>query len=471
MPGAPPAAVPPPAPAPEGALITPNNEAQTQAIDTQIAAFVGQPLPAYTPDADAATLRQQLPAFQQLNTQGEAILAQGRVAERDVTALAERVAEIQQIIVTISTRIATLEGAPAAAPPPNPVVEQLAAAGDAAGAQQVQTLRTELLNQLLTLGAERLLGPQTQPQQPGMALQPLPPPTTTPPPQFGVVVGTQGDRTVFLQGDEYQVRRTQTEELDRLLYGANDVQVEDLGNGYTRTTIFRPDGSQVQTVTDGVGQVIERIRFEADGTQIVLVENTGIVQQLPPNTPPVDFTQTLPVLQVAIPQQEYIVDAGTVTRDQIIAALVAPPVEVVERAYTIEEIRYSDRLRDKLRRVDLTTITFDTGSAAIHPSQFAALTEIGLAIEAILQQAPYSVFLIEGHADAVGSDYSNLLLSDRRAATIAVALSQNFNIPPENLVTQGYGERFLKIPTLGPERQNRRGVIRNITWLLAGAAG
>jgi OOP family OmpA-OmpF porin len=80
------------------------------------------------------------------------------------------------------------------------------------------------------------------------------------------------------------------------------------------------------------------------------------------------------------------------------------------------------------------------------------------------------VFLIEGHADAVGSDFSNLILSDRRADTIAIALSQNFNIPPENLVTQGYGEQFLKIPTLAAERQNRRGVIRNITPLLSGGA-
>ena len=388
-----------------------------------------------------------------------------------MTALAGRVGEIAATVVAMSTRIATLEGAPAAAAPPNAVVEQLAAGGDAAGAQQVQTLRTDLLNQLLALGAGALLGTQIQqPQQPGMAIQPVPPPVTTPPPQYGVVVGTQGERTVFLLGDEYQVRRTQTEELDRLLYDATNVQVEDLGNGYSRTTIFRADGSQVVTVTDSLGQVIERVRFEADGTQVVLVENTGVVEQLPPNAPPIDFTQTLPVLQVAIPQQEYIVEAGTVNRDQIIAALTAPPVEIVERAYTIDEIRYSDRLRDKLRRVDLSTITFDTGSAAIHPSQFSSLTEIGLAMEAILAQAPYTVFLIEGHADAVGSDYSNLLLSDRRAATIAVALSSNFNIPPENLVTQGYGERFLKVPTLGSERLNRRGVIRNITPLLAGGA-
>ena len=37
-----------------------------------------------------------------------------------------------------------------------------------------------------------------------------------------------------------------------------------------------------------------------------------------------------------------------------------------------------------------------------------------------------------------------------------MALSQNFDIPPENLVTEGYGEQYLKVDTDGPERQNRR---------------
>jgi hypothetical protein len=35
-------------------------------------------------------------------------------------------------------------------------------------------------------------------------------------------------------------------------------------------------------------------------------------------------------------------------------------------------------------------------------------------------------------------------------------------------VTQGYGEQFLKIPTDGPEEQNRRVTARRITPLLEG---
>ena len=85
----------------------------------------------------------------------------------------------------------------------------------------------------------------------------------------------------------------------------------------------------------------------------------------------------------------------------------------------------------------------------------------------ITNQNPGEVFLIEGHTDAVGSDEDNLSLSDRRAQSIAQVLSEQFQVPAENLVTQGYGKQFLLVPTDGPERANRRVVIRRITPLLS----
>ena len=78
------------------------------------------------------------------------------------------------------------------------------------------------------------------------------------------------------------------------------------------------------------------------------------------------------------------------------------------------------------------------------------------------------MFLIEGHTDAVGSDVDNLSLSDRRAESVAIALTQQFGVPAENLATQGYGKQYLKIPTEGPERVNRRVTVRRITPLLTG---
>ena len=64
-------------------------------------------------------------------------------------------------------------------------------------------------------------------------------------------------------------------------------------------------------------------------------------------------------------------------------------------------------------------------------------------------QNPREVFLIEGHTDAVGADDDNLSLSDRRAESVAVALSEQFGVPAENLTTQGYGEQYLKVPSAG----------------------
>ena len=46
---------------------------------------------------------------------------------------------------------------------------------------------------------------------------------------------------------------------------------------------------------------------------------------------------------------------------------------------------------DKVRRVDLTSITFDTGSAAINPDQFDELIEIGQALQEILAARIYLV--------------------------------------------------------------------------------
>jgi outer membrane protein OmpA-like peptidoglycan-associated protein len=63
-------------------------------------------------------------------------------------------------------------------------------------------------------------------------------------------------------------------------------------------------------------------------------------------------------------------------------------------------------------------------------------------------------------------DRSNLVLSDKRAESVANLLTEVYDIPAENLVTQGYGERFLKIRTQAPEQENRRVTIRRVTPLV-----
>jgi outer membrane protein OmpA-like peptidoglycan-associated protein len=84
----------------------------------------------------------------------------------------------------------------------------------------------------------------------------------------------------------------------------------------------------------------------------------------------------------------------------------------------------------------------------------------------VLRKDASETFLIEGHTDAVGSEQSNLVLSDQRAESVANVLTDVYGVPPENLATQGYGERYLKVNTDGPEQENRRVTIRRVTALV-----
>ena len=136
---------------------------------------------------------------------------------------------------------------------------------------------------------------------------------------------------------------------------------------------------------------------------------------------------------------------------------------------TLDEIRYNVALRDRVRSVDLNTINFETGSWEVSADQVPQLQAIAEAMLQVIEQNPSKVIMIEGHTDAVGATEDNLSLSDRRAESVAEALTTHFNIPPENLVTQGYGEQHLRVPTQGPNRENRRVVVRDITQLLAEA--
>ena len=106
---------------------------------------------------------------------------------------------------------------------------------------------------------------------------------------------------------------------------------------------------------------------------------------------------------------------------------------------------------------------FKEQSEAADAAYQKALAE---ALNRAIQRNPREVFLIEGYTDAVGSDVDNLSLSDRRAESMAVALTEQFQVPAENLSTQGYGKQFLKVPASGPERANRRVAIRRITPLV-----
>jgi outer membrane protein OmpA-like peptidoglycan-associated protein len=285
----------------------------------------------------------------------------------------------------------------------------------------------------------------------------------------------EGGRTVIREQDRIIIRDPSGQsfvrhnEIDRFRYGARDVQVRQMG-AETRTIIVRPDGTQIITITDRDGRLIRRIRRDDRGREIIIIDN-GF--RRPPPRPGFapgfgGYYVDLPPPMIRIPRERYIVEAETADPRLIYETLIAPPVERIDRRYTLDEIRYSPAVRDRMPRVDLDTITFETGSWEIAPDQVQKLASIAQGLNQAISGNPRTVFLIEGHSDAVGSDVDNLSLSDRRAESVAQVLTEQFQVPAENLTSQGYGEQYLKVQTQGPERINRRVTLRNITPLLAG---
>jgi outer membrane protein OmpA-like peptidoglycan-associated protein len=252
------------------------------------------------------------------------------------------------------------------------------------------------------------------------------------------------------------------DESDRFRRVGRDVNVQRVGNE-TRTVVVGPNGERIVTVTDANGRLLRRSRF-VNNREVIIIDNR------PRGGRRADaFFVTLPALAIAslaIPRDRYIVEAESAPPEYIYDALMAPPVEAVPRAYTLDEIRYSPELRDRMPRIDLNTVTFDLGSWDIAPDQYDRLAPIADGIKRALSRNPDEVFLIEGHTDATGNDDDNLSLSDRRAEAVSIILTDHFQIPPENLATQGYGSQQLKVQTQAAERANRRVTVRRITPLL-----
>ena len=231
-----------------------------------------------------------------------------------------------------------------------------------------------------------------------------------------------------------------------------DLRTETFSDGSTRSTLTREDGTQVVTIRNAEGRVLRRSRIFADGTEVELFD---------------DLAQSEPVDVRSLREMEpEPVTVSASDREALLAALRAEQAVDTGRSYSLRQVREIQAVRALVPAIDLDTLTFDTGSAALRPEQAGALVDLGLLIEDRLAENPREVFLIEGHTDAVGDDAYNLALSDRRAETVALALTETFDIPPENLVVQGYGERYLKVNSEQSVEANRRATVRRITPLL-----
>ena len=263
------------------------------------------------------------------------------------------------------------------------------------------------------------------------------------------VVQNTGDRVVVRQPDgTYQIYK---DDNALLREPGSTVRTETFNDGSTRTIVTRVDKSQIVTIRDASGRVLQRVAYDRTGHPTVLIDD------LQPEVA-VDVT-TLP----RVPRKQISISDTNVDLQTQVATSGA---QDVGRLFSLRQIRTITEVRYLAATIDVNNITFATGSAAIADTEARKLDRLGKLMTRMIATNPNEVFLIEGHTDAVGSAASNLSLSDRRAESVAKALTEFFNVPPENLVVQGYGESELKIDSQGDERANRRVAVRIITPLL-----
>jgi outer membrane protein OmpA-like peptidoglycan-associated protein len=265
------------------------------------------------------------------------------------------------------------------------------------------------------------------------------------------VEANTGDRVIVV--DEAGTYRVLKDDDALLRQPGSEVRTERFNDGSVRTTITRDDGTRIITVRDSAGRALRRVRIEPDGREYLLIDDTRTFE---------------PVIVRDLPRpvyDEFDYRAAT-DRESLRLALLAADRRDIGRSFSLRQVRDYVEVRELAPEINLAGITFATNSSAIQPSQAEQLREMGLLMRDFIREDPTELFLVEGHTDATGPAGYNLLLSDRRAESVALALTEYFDVPPENMVVQGYGQSQLKIPTQQAERLNRRVGVRRITPLV-----
>lgn len=269
------------------------------------------------------------------------------------------------------------------------------------------------------------------------------------------VVANSGDRAIVEQNGQYRVLKDD----DALLrQPGSNVTTYRFADGSTRTVVVRENGVEVETIRSAEGRVLRRTKLLPDGRSVVLFDDTQKAERVVVNE--------LPQVQE---DRNAVSSSRAVSAEDLAAALAAQDAKSVERRFSLAQIRNIDAVRRLTPVINVDSVNFDTGSSVIRPQEAEELAALGNALRELIDRNPAEVFLIEGHTDAVGAATFNLALSDRRAETVALALTEYFDVPLENMVVQGYGESDLAVRTLTAERANRRVAVRRITQLLSGA--
>ncbi|MEX0859463.1 MAG: flagellar motor protein MotB, partial [Cucumibacter sp.] len=221
--------------------------------------------------------------------------------------------------------------------------------------------------------------------------------------EFNFSIVIEFNNNLFIRGND-EARYTHPQ--DQTFY-------ESLSGGRTREIIQRPDGSYLITIYSRNGDVLRRSKILPDGREIVLVYvEEQYWEDMDQWRDPGD---ALPPLYLNIPVREYVYNVNPYETDEdLVDFWSQPPVQSVDRLYSIDEIRRSARIRDLARRVEVDDLNFAFGSAQISQSEIRKLAAVANAMLALLDRNPADTFLVEGHADAPGSIVLNLQLSQAR---------------------------------------------------------
>lgn len=136
-----------------------------------------------------------------------------------------------------------------------------------------------------------------------------------------------------------------------------------------------------------------------------------------------------------------------------------------QRAGALEEQLAALQAKQTERGMVLTLgdVLFDTGRATLKSGAMKTVDDLAT----FMQQHPERKVLIEGYTDSVGSDDTNLELSQRRADAVRDALTRR-NVSFDRVQVHGLGERY---PVAGNDSGAGRQLNRRVEVVFSNEAG
>ncbi|MDQ0472537.1 OmpA family protein [Labrys wisconsinensis] len=292
-----------------------------------------------------------------------------------------------------------------------------------------------------------------QPNPPQGAGRPprMPPPLVVLQPTLQDIPGIIADRRPPAGLDERTLNRR------ILVYrdAVNDPRYGDADRAYFQRYLLADREELRRRMMEDRRQRLDDLRWARDNRQLDVDIDVDLRPPMP-SRPPIQTIWAAEVDDSAIEEQLIARPLRPLPQRYPRQVLMAQPETVLTRP----------EIRQSIPSVELDTIHFGFNQAVVSEEEIANLDRIGRILEKIVAAHPNEVFLIEGHTDAVGSDASNLVLSRQRAEAVKQALTEYYQISPDNLTTAGLGARYLKVQTPDPEQENRRVTIRRITALV-----